>query len=130
MYLLGLLLFSIPAVFHPASAMGCRTVFSQKHSSNKKSSTHKTVVTVLESINMMMIEDKVDKSNQLQQDRLNHIKCQVLEKIKSTKINKMRNRTNSDSQSAGSKRRLPPSDDEKQSHPSPSRLRTDINTDQ
>ena len=78
---------------------------------------------------MSSIEDKVDKSNQIQQERLNHIKDQVLEKIKSTKINKMRNRTSSDSKSTGSKRRLPPSDDEKQnSCPSPSRPRTDIKT--
>ena len=52
------------------------------------------------------IEDKVDKDNTLQQDRLSHLKIQVLDRIKSTKIRRLQARTDSLSSSVGSKRRM------------------------
>ena len=51
------------------------------------------------------IEDKVNKENTLQVDRLSHIKTQVLDRIRSTKIKRLMARSDSASSSV-SKRRL------------------------
>ena len=72
---------------------------------------------------MTSLKEKADKSNPLQQERLSHVKNQVLDKIRSTKIKKFRSRTDSISSSVGSKRRFPLSDDDQVGR-SPSRPRT------
>ena len=69
------------------------------------------------------IEDKVDKNNSTHQERLSHIKNEVLDRIKSTKIRRLQARTDSVSSSVGSKRRLSFSTDD-QAGRSPSRPRT------
>ena len=69
------------------------------------------------------IEEKVDKISSVQQERLSHIKDQVLDRIKSRKIRKHKARTDSVSSSVGSKRRLSLSEDDNVGR-SPSRPRT------
>ena len=74
------------------------------------------------------IEDKVDKDNSVHQERLSHLKHQVLDRIKSAKIRKLRNRTDSVSSSVGSKpgsKRRINLEEEDNLGSSPSRLRTE-----
>ena len=66
------------------------------------------------------IEDKVDKENTLQSERLDHIKTQVVDRIRSTKIKRLMARTDSANSSVG-KRRLSFHDEEGRA---PSRPRT------
>ena len=75
---------------------------------------------------MSSIEHKVDKTNSMQQERLSHVRNQVLDKIKSTKIKKFRGRTDSISSGVGSTKRRHSFSEDDHAGSSASRPRTSL----